>query len=67
MFKRLVVFAKAQISTFLGSVLDYILMIFFTEFFGVHYNISIVISGIVGAFVNFLLNRKWTFTSFAGF
>lgn len=63
MFKRLLVFGKAQVSAFLGGIVDYILMIFITEFFGVHYTISIVFGGIAGAFVNFLLNRNWTFIS----
>ena len=63
MFEKLFVFAKAQVSAFLGGMTDYIMMIFFTEFFGVHYTISIAIGGVTGAIVNFSLNRKWTFLS----
>lgn len=57
------VFGKAQLSAFLGGVVDYIVMIIFTEVFGVHYTISIAIGGAVGAVVNFSMNREWTFRS----
>jgi putative flippase GtrA len=59
----LLVFGKAQVSAFLGSIVDYLLMISITEIFGLHYTISIAIGGIAGAYVNFLLNRRWTFRS----
>ncbi len=63
MIERLFIFAKAQVSSFVGGIVDYLLMIFFTEFFHVPYTISIVIGGIVGAIVNFILNRDWAFRS----
>jgi len=59
----LLVFGKAQVSAFLGSIVDYLLMISITEIFGLHYTISIAIGGIAGAYINFLLNRRWTFRS----
>ncbi|MDD4970300.1 MAG: GtrA family protein [Paludibacter sp.] len=59
--QRAFVFAKAQVSAFIGGVLDYSIMVFVTEVFHVHYTISIAIGGIVGALVNFSLNRYWTF------
>lgn len=59
--KRVFVFAKAQVSAFTGGMVDYAVMVFFTEIFHVHYTISIAIGGIVGAIVNFSLNRYWTF------
>jgi len=62
-FSKFIVFLKAQVSAFIGGVTDYVIMIFFTEVFHVHYTISIVIGGIIGAFVNFKLNNKWTFYS----
>ncbi len=62
-FARLIVFIKAQVSAFLGGMTDYAIMIFFTEVFHVHYTISIVIGGVIGAVVNFSLNNKWTFRS----
>jgi len=60
---KLIVFLKAQVSAFVGGITDYSIMIFFTEVFHVHYTISIVIGGIIGAVVNFSLNNKWTFHS----
>jgi putative flippase GtrA len=63
MFNRLLIFGKAQVSAFIGGIVDYLLMIFITEFFGVHYVFSIGIGGVAGAIVNFLLNRNWTFLS----
>jgi putative flippase GtrA len=63
MFEKLFVFAKAQVSAFVGGMTDYLMMIFFTEFFGVHYTVSIAIGGVTGAVVNFTLNRKYTFPS----
>jgi len=59
--ERLFVFAKAQVSAFIGGITDYAFMIFFTEVFHVHYTISIAIGGIIGAIINFSLNRYWTF------
>lgn len=63
MIERLFIFAKAQVSSFVGGIVDYLLMIFFTEFFHVPYPVSITIGGIVGAIVNFTLNKGWTFRS----
>ena len=63
MIERLFVFAKAQASAFCGGMVDYLVMILFTEIFHVHYTISIAIGGVVGAIVNFTVNRKWTFHS----
>jgi len=56
-------FSKAQISAFVGGVIDYCTMIFITEVFHIHYTISIAAGGIVGAVVNFSVNRKWSFYS----
>jgi len=61
--ERLLVFTKAQISSLIGGVIDYLIMIFFTEVFHVHYIISIAIGGVIGAFINFSLNRVWAFHS----
>ncbi len=63
LFARFVVFAKAQVSAFVGGMTDYAIMVFFTEVFHVHYTVSIVIGGVIGAVVNFSLNNKWTFHS----
>lgn len=59
-------FAKAQFSAFTGGVVDYAVMLVCTEIFKVHYTISIAIGGIIGAVINFFLNRFWTFTPPSG-
>lgn len=61
--EKLFVFAKAQVSAFIGGMSDYAIMVFFTEVFHVHYTISIAIGGTIGAIVNFALNKTWTFRS----
>lgn len=60
-FNKLVMFAKAQLSAFTGGLIDYLIMLICTEIFHIHYTLSIAIGGIVGAIVNFTINRKWTF------
>ena len=62
-FATFVVFIKAQLSAFVGGITDYSIMIFLTEIFHVHYTISIVIGGIIGAVVNFCVNNRWSFHS----
>lgn len=57
------VFAKAQVSAFTGGLLDYVVMILCTELLHIHYTISIAIGGIIGAVVNFSVNRYWTFST----
>jgi putative flippase GtrA len=61
MLHRIVVFTKAQFSAFVGGLTDYTIMIFFTEIFHVHYTVSIAIGGVIGAIINFSLNKTWTF------
>ncbi|MDR1673629.1 MAG: GtrA family protein [Bacteroidales bacterium] len=58
---RLKIFVKAQTSSLIGGTFDYLVMIGLTEFFGIHYTVSIVISGIAGAVVNFSINKTWAF------
>lgn len=59
--KSVFVFAKAQVSAFTGGILDYGVMVFCTELLHIHYTISIAIGGIIGAVLNFSVNRYWTF------
>lgn len=54
-------FARAQLSAFIGGLTDFAVMIALTELFGMHYTLSIVFGGIVGAMVNYTINRKWAF------
>jgi len=61
--EKVLVFSKAQVSAFIGGICDYMIMVFITEVFHVHYMISIAIGGIIGAVVNFSLNKGWTFRS----
>jgi len=61
MLDKILIFLKAQVSAFVGGVVDYLVMVFFTEVFGIHYTISIAIGGVIGAIVNFTVNKKWTF------
>jgi putative flippase GtrA len=63
MFEKLLIFSKAQVSSGVGGVVDYLTMILFTEVFHIHYTISIAICGVVGAFVNFSINKSWAFRS----
>jgi putative flippase GtrA len=59
----LFVFAKAQLSAFMGGLIDYGVMILCTEVFGIYYPISIAIGGVIGAIFNFVVNRYWTFNT----
>lgn len=61
--ERIAIFSKAQISAFSGGLVDYLTMVFLTEVFAIHYTISIAIGGIIGAVVNFSLNKQWAFYS----
>ena len=56
-------FAKSQLSAFVGGIVDYVIMILCTEVIGIHYVISIGIGGVIGAFVNYTINRYWTFNA----
>lgn len=59
----LLTFVKAQFSAFTGGIVDILTMIFCTEILGVHYTVSIAFGGMVGAVVNFSINRTWAFKS----
>ncbi|MDR0581857.1 MAG: GtrA family protein [Prevotellaceae bacterium] len=63
MVKQLIIFFKAQLSAFIGGLCDYGIMIFLTEIAGMHYLFSIAVACILGAVVNFSLNRTWSFYS----
>ena len=57
------IFAKAQASAFTGGIADYLIMLVCTELLAIHYTVSIVLGGIIGAIVNFSVNRYWAFQS----
>ncbi len=62
MFKKksIFVFGKAQLSAFIGGIADWIIFLICVKI-GIHYTISIWISGFLGALVNFSLNKYWTY------
>ncbi|WP_343697890.1 GtrA family protein [Flavobacterium sp.] len=59
--KSIFTFLQAQVAAFLGGITDYGLMILLTEVFKLHFTFSILISGTVGAIMNFSINRFWVF------
>jgi putative flippase GtrA len=61
--KRLETFVKAQFSAFVCGMCDYVIMILLTEFFRIHYTVSIAIACTLGAIMNFSINKTWTFYS----
>lgn len=61
MKKHLITIGKTQISAFLGGLVDWAVLIFLTEYFHLFYTYSLIIGGCVGAIVNFLMNRYWSF------
>ena len=65
--KAILTFLKAQVAAFLGAIADYGLMIVLTEAFKLHFAFSILISGTVGAIINFSINRFWVFKNQSGY
>lgn len=61
--KAILTFLRAQFSAFTGGIADYAIMIFCTEMLHIHYTRSILISGVLGAVINFSINRFWTFNA----
>jgi putative flippase GtrA len=61
MKQKILAFAKAQASAFIGGVFDYGVMVFCKEVVGIDVKNAIRISGALGAVVNFSLNRYWAF------
>lgn len=56
-------FGKSQVAAFVGGVFDYWVMIGCTELLHLHYTRSIVIGGLLGALLNFSINRYWTYNA----
>ncbi|WP_166925148.1 GtrA family protein [Flavobacterium poyangense] len=65
--KSILTFLQAQVAAFLGGLTDYGLMILLTEVVKLHFTFSILISGTVGAIINFSINRFWVFKSQCGY
>lgn len=64
--QQIKLFAKSQIASLAGGILDFALMVFFTEVIGFFYSLSILISGTIGGIINFTLNRRWAFKATDG-
>ncbi|PRD52780.1 GtrA family protein [Sphingobacterium gobiense] len=56
-------FGKAQVSAFLGGLFDFSVYTICIQVLGFTAYISNIISGSLGAVVNFTINRCWTFGS----
>ncbi|NNE16791.1 MAG: GtrA family protein [Saprospiraceae bacterium] len=58
---NVILFSKAQVSAFIGGLLDILIMIICVEVFSLNLVLAITLGGIFGAVVNFLINKYWTF------
>ncbi|KDN54295.1 GtrA family protein [Flavobacterium seoulense] len=65
--KSIFTFLQAQVAAFVGGITDYGIMILLTEVFKLHFSFSILISGTVGAVINFSINRFWVFKNQSGY
>lgn len=54
-------FVKAQASSFIASIIDFLTTIVCKEFFSVWYVTASLIGTIVGGVTNFILGRAWVF------
>ncbi|CAA9200647.1 hypothetical protein FLA105534_03158 [Flavobacterium bizetiae] len=65
--KSIITFLRAQVAAFIGGITDYGLMILLTEVGKLHFTFSILISGTIGAIINFSINRFWVFKNQSGY
>ena len=65
--KSVLTFLQAQVAAFLGGITDYGVMILLTEVCKLHFTFSILISGTIGAIINFSINRFWVFKKQSGY
>jgi putative flippase GtrA len=56
-------FLSAQVAAFIGTAVDFGVVIFLTEIVGMWYVISNAIGATCGAITNFFLGRNWVFSS----
>lgn len=59
--RELLVFAKAQASAQLATLVDYGLSLLLAEVFGVYYVVATVIGAFTGGLVNCIVNYRWVF------
>lgn len=57
------IFLKAQLSAFVGGLFDFCIYSLCYKVFGISAPLSNVVSGSLGAIVNFTINRYWSFES----
>ncbi len=57
------IFLKAQLSAFVGGLFDFCIYSLCYKVFGISAPLSNVVSGSLGAVVNFTINRYWSFES----
>lgn len=60
---KIKIFLKAQLSAFVGGLFDFCIYSLCYKVFGVSAPLSNVVSGSLGAIVNFTINRYWSFES----
>jgi len=56
-------FLRAQLSAFIGGIVDFVVMILLVELVSFHYIPAIALGGTIGAVVNFQININWTFNN----
>jgi len=56
-------FLSAQVAAFIGTAVDFGVVIFLTEIIGIWYVVSNAIGATCGAITNFFLGRNWVFSS----
>ena len=61
--KSILVFGRAQISAFVGGLCDYGIMVLSVELLHLSLRNSIVVGGLIGAVINFSINKYWTYQS----
>ncbi len=56
-------FLRAQLSAFLGGIVDFSIYTVCLQYFGFSAHGSNIVSGSLGAIINFTINRYWSFSS----
>jgi len=59
-------FTKSQISAFVATAVDFILLIILVELFNIWYVFATALGALAGAIGNFLLGRHWCFDASDG-
>ena len=59
--RQVIVFGKAQMAAFVGGIIDFIIMILCFEYLQMSLANAILIGGIIGALINFLICKYWAF------